>query len=139
MTAYAILFTMAAIGIAETNYLIRKRRAKQRPVCPVGGGCSTVLESKYNALFGIHNDVLGLVFYLATAILTAFIVVGIGPQAVLNSIIAVLVAGALIMSAIFTYLQGVVIKSWCFWCVGSAITVLIMATTIAVSGFSYAI
>jgi len=31
MTAYALLFTLAAVGLSETVYLIRKRMAAEKP------------------------------------------------------------------------------------------------------------
>lgn len=130
MTAFAILFTMAAIGISETVYLIRKRKEGDKPLCPIGGGCSTVLESKYNSIFGVHNDLLGLLFYLASGFLTALIVLEIGPTAVLTNVVGLMICGALAMSVVFTYLQAFVIKSWCFWCVMSALTIVVMALTL---------
>lgn len=51
MTAFALLFTLSAIGISETVYLIRKRIASERPVCLIGEDCTLVLASKYNKLF----------------------------------------------------------------------------------------
>ena len=48
------------------------------------------------------------------------------PQEFLIFIIALMLAGATAMSAIFTYLQWKVIKAWCFWCLMSAATVGIM-------------
>lgn len=78
MTSYALLFTLAAIGISETVYLIRKRIASEKPICPIGGGCFLVLTSKYNKIFFIHNDVLGLLFYAIASFISGFIVIGVG-------------------------------------------------------------
>lgn len=137
MTAYAILFTMAAIGISETVYLIRSRKANEKPICPIGGGCSTVLESKYNTIFGVHNDILGLLFYIGATVLTSLIVVEVGQgefHELIDTILTVMIFGAAGMSLIFTYLQARVIKAWCFWCLMSALTVLIMLITVLSDG-----
>lgn len=131
MTAFALLFTLAAIGIAETAYLIRKRRAAEAPICPVGGGCVTVLSSQYNRTFGIHNDFLGMAFYLAMAFLTGFIVVGVGPLPVWDALAGMMIAGALAMSAYLVFLQWRIIKAWCFWCLMSSATVLGMFLILA--------
>ena len=139
MTPFALLFTMAAIGIAETTYLIRKRKEDERPVCPIGGGCAAVLESKYNSLFGVHNDLLGLLFYLAMAAVTALLVIGIEPWAAWNLVAAVMVVGALAMSVALVWLQWRVIKAWCFWCLMSAGTVVVMAIVLSANGFDLAI
>ena len=81
MTSYALLFTLSAIGISETVYLIRKRIASEKPICPIGDDCALVLESKYNKIFIIPNDVLGLFFYIATSFISAFLVIGVEPLA----------------------------------------------------------
>ena len=135
MTAYAILFTMAAIGISETVYLIRTRWAEEgEVVCPIGGGCHTVLDSKYNKLFGIHNDLLGLAFYVSAALLMSLVVMEIGPMNRFVQLVALMVLVGVAMSAYFTFLQWRIIKQWCFWCLMSAGTISIMFITLILSG-----
>ena len=127
LTPHALLFTVAAIGISETAYLIRKRIAAQSPVCPIGTGCDTVLRSRYNRLFfGFHNDAAGMVFYLAIAGLTAVLVIMDAPPVWVPLAILFLLAGATLLSALFTYLQWRIIRAWCFWCLVSAATVVVM-------------
>jgi uncharacterized membrane protein len=136
MTSYALLFTLAAIGISETVYLIRKRIASETPVCPIGGGCVQVLTSKYNKTFFIHNDVLGLLFYAMASFISGFLVVGVGPLAFWDIIFKLSVAFAALSSLFFTYLQWRVIKAWCFWCLMSACTIFLMGIIILVSGIA---
>ena len=127
LTPFALLFTIAAIGISETAYLIQKRISAEQPVCPIGGGCETVLNSKYNRLFlGIHNEVFGFLFYTAFAVISALLVIDVGQIKLLITAALALLAGATLASAFFTYLQWRVIRAWCFWCVMSAITVGLM-------------
>ena|SRR3989344_4057270 len=133
MTAFALLFTLSAIGISETVYLIRTRRAHERPVCPVGVGCETVLSSKYNKLFFIPNDVLGLLAYIAISLVSAFLVIGVEPLAFWDLALKIMVAFGSAVSAFFTYLQAKVIRTWCFWCVMSAFTMWFMGVIIIVS------
>ena len=135
LTAHATLFTLSAIGISETVYLIEKRKKLEQPVCPIGKDCSKVLESKYNHLFGLHNDVVGLVFYIATALLTALLVIGWlqNLQTYFDLTLRLMVVAAAGTSFFFTYLQWRVIRAWCFWCVMSAITVLGMFVIVLLS------
>jgi uncharacterized membrane protein len=133
MTSFALLFTLSAIGISETAYLIRKRIASERPVCPIGGGCALVLESKYNKIFIVPNDVLGLLFYIAASFITAFLVIGVPPLALWSLIIKLSIALGSILSLFLTYLQWRVIRAWCFWCLMSAFTIWLMGIIIAVS------
>ncbi len=135
MTSYALLFTLAAIGISETVYLIRKRIASEKPICPIGDNCLLVLNSKYSKIFIIPNDVLGLLFYIIVSFISAFLVIGIGPLALWDFIFKLSVAVGVLLSLFFTYLQWQVIKAWCFWCLMSACTIFLMAIIILISSF----
>lgn len=126
LTPHALLFTIAAIGIAEAAYLVKTRRSEIAPVCPIGQDCSTVLSSRYNHLFGVHNDILGFLFYIAFAGATALLVLEAVEVSSLLSAMKVMLAGATIMSLFLVYLQAKVIRAWCFWCVMSAATICLM-------------
>ena len=126
LTPHALLFTIAAIGIAEAAYLVKTRRREAAPVCPIGQDCSTVLSSRYNHLFGIHNDILGLLFYIVFAAATALLVLETFEASLLLNAMGVMLVGATIMSLFLIYLQANVIRAWCFWCVMSAATVGLM-------------
>ncbi|OHA09531.1 MAG: hypothetical protein A3A44_01965 [Candidatus Sungbacteria bacterium RIFCSPLOWO2_01_FULL_60_25] len=133
MTSYALLFTLAAIGISETVYLIRKRIAAQKPVCPIGEDCAVVLTSRWSKMFVVPNDVLGLLFYIMTSFIAAFLVIGIEPVSLWGIVFKLSVAIGALLSLFFTYLQWRVIRAWCFWCLMSACTIWLMGTII-VSG-----
>jgi uncharacterized membrane protein len=129
MTPFALIFTLACIGISETMYLIRKRLAREQPACPIGGGCHAVLESKYGKLFFIPNDVLGLAAYVIIALMASLLVIGSERQVIISQLLNVLITIASLMSLFFVYLQWRVIKAWCFWCVMSACTIWLMGIT----------
>ncbi len=133
MTALALIFTLAAIGISETVYLIRKRIASEKPVCILGEDCVTVLTSKYSRLFIIPNDVLGFLAYIVIATISAFLVIGVEPIYFWSLILKILVFVASLISLLFTYLQWRVIKAWCFWCLMSAFTIWLMGVIILAS------
>jgi len=133
MTSFALLFTLSSIGISEAVYLIRTRIASEKPICPIGNNCEIVLNSKYNKIFIVHNDILGLLAYIIISFIAAFLVIGVPPMPLWNLIIKILVSGATIMSFWFTYLQWRVIHAWCFWCLMSACTIWLMGIIILVS------
>lgn len=133
MTAIALIFTLSAIGISETVYLIRKREAHQSPVCPIGEGCEVVLTSKYSKTFFISNDVLGLMAYIAISIISAFVVLEIKEVLPWKELLNILVLVASLASIYFVYLQWKVIKAWCFWCLMSAFTIWLMGFILLVS------
>lgn len=133
MTSFALLFTLSAIGISETVYLVRKRIASEKPICPIGDSCVLVLTSKYNKIFIIPNDILGLLFYIAISFIAAFLVIGVGPLMFLIFILKIFIAFGMLLSLFFTYLQRSVIKAWCFWCLMSAFTIWLMGIIIIIS------
>jgi len=133
MTPHALLFTLAAIGISETAYLIRSRIALKAPICVLGEKCRQVLDSSYQKTLGISNDVLGLVFYFVVSLLSAFLVIEIEPIILWDKIIGTLILGGALMSLYFIYLQWRVIKAWCFWCLMSAFTIFFMLLIILIS------
>lgn len=133
MTSYALLFTLAAIGISETVYLIRKRALSEKPICPIGESCAVVLESKYSKIFIIPNDVLGLLFYVAASCIAGFLVIGVEPAAFWDLVFKLSVAVGALLSLFFTYLQWRVIRAWCFWCLMSAFTIWLMGIIILVN------
>lgn len=133
MTFFAWLFTLSAIGISETVYLIRKRIASEKPICPIGGGCVTVLSSKYSKIFIVPNDVLGLLSYIVISFIAAFLVIGVQPMVLWDFILKILVTVSALMSFFLTYLQWRVIGAWCFWCLMSAFTIWLMGVIMIVS------
>ncbi|OGI66439.1 hypothetical protein A3H53_01775 [Candidatus Nomurabacteria bacterium RIFCSPLOWO2_02_FULL_40_10] len=123
---FILLFILSIIGIGETVYLIRKRIASEKPICPIGGDCAIVLDSKYNKIFFIHNDILGLLTFIIILFMAAFLIIEIEPTSLWSLILKILVALAAVMSVFFTYLQWHVVRNWCFWCLMSACTTWIM-------------
>ncbi|KKS77694.1 MAG: Vitamin K epoxide reductase [Candidatus Woesebacteria bacterium GW2011_GWB1_43_14] len=127
MTSLALIFTLAAIGVSETRYLIEKRLKSDKPACFLGSECHIVLESKYNKLLGIHNDVWGLVFYLLTGFIVSLLVLRIGSENLIQNLSGIMLFSGSLVSVYFVFLQKFVIKKWCFWCVMSAVTIWLMA------------
>ena len=133
MTAQALIFTLSALGISETVYLIKKRLSLQKPICIVGDDCTKVLESKWSRVFFIPNDVLGLLFYITASLINAFLVIEVGHTPFWQAAINLLIAVGSVLSLFFTYLQFKIIKAWCFWCLMSACTIWLMYVIILLS------
>jgi len=133
MTPHALLFTIAAIGISETAYLIKTRVRFEKPICLIGEQCATVLASRYNRLFLFPNDVWGLLFYIASAMIAAFLVIGVAPMVLWYLMLKIVVTMGAVFSFFLMYLQWRVIKAWCFWCVMSAFTIWLMGAILMTS------
>jgi uncharacterized membrane protein len=133
MTSISLIFILSSIGISETVYLIRSRKKKEEPICPLNGDCAAVLESKYNKIFLIPNDILGLMFYIAVSLLSSFVVIGLPPIHWWVFIIKLSVIIGSLFSLFLTYLQLYIIRSWCSWCLLSAFTIWLMEVIIIIS------
>ncbi|MEK7647309.1 MAG: vitamin K epoxide reductase family protein [Patescibacteria group bacterium] len=127
---FIILLMMSAVGIGETLYLIKKRLAVEPPICVIGYECRKVLESEYSSIFGIHNDVLGIVFYIAVAILGILLALGINPLNIFDIMLEIIIVSGSIASAALLYIQWRVIRAWCSWCIISAATIFTMLAVI---------
>ena len=135
MTALALLFTLSAIGMSETVYLIKKRITAEKPVCPIGENCALVLTSHWSKIFIVPNDILGLLFYIVVSFIAGFLVIGVEPMLFWSFIFKLAVAFGTLLSLFFTYLQWRIIRAWCFWCLMSAFTIWLMASIILISNF----
>lgn len=123
MTPHALLFTLACIGISETVYLIKKKKAQEKPFCVLGETCQIVLQSKYNKTFGVPNEILGVLFYVTVSVITAFLVIEVEPLNFWELAAKGLIYAGAVMSLYFVFLQWKVLKAWCFWCMMSALTI----------------
>ncbi|MBS3086215.1 hypothetical protein J4422_00765 [Candidatus Pacearchaeota archaeon] len=60
----ATLIVLGILGMIDTGYLIWKQKKKQLLVCPIGQNCNVVLESRWNKVFFIKNEIIGFLFYV---------------------------------------------------------------------------
>lgn len=126
MVIHQILLGLAFVGVAVCAYLMYERNRKRPPVCVIGQSCATVWESPYSKIFGIGNEVFGMVFYLAVAGIEYALLNGIAPLPVFAGEMVVIAIG-FFMSCYYVYLEWRIIQAWCFWCTLSAVIVWTMA------------
>lgn len=130
MNTLIIIFSLSIFGIILSLYLIAKRRQHAIPYCMDGAQCQIVLESKYNHIFGVHNDIMGLLGNLGIAVVTLLLILGIGPTALLRDVLIGSIAFGAVVSFVLVYIQKYILKAWCFICVVSAINMGIMTIII---------
>lgn len=130
----ATFLALAICGISIASFLAYKHRVKssQPLVCPLNSRCDVVIESKWSTILGIRNEILGIIFYVglfAAGICLIFI-----PQYTQKILLALVIVGGLgsAFSLLLTYLQFSIIKNYCFYCILSALTaILLWINTIA--------
>ncbi len=131
---------LGILGIFVSGYLIKGRIKKKSAVCPIGdeGSCEKVLESKWNSILGIKNDLIGFIFY--------WIIIGFGLALYFISnyqnlfityekliVLIKLITGiGFLFSMILTFIQIRIIKEYCFYClISSGINLLIFINMFA--------
>jgi uncharacterized membrane protein len=117
MLKLTLLLILAIIGAGITIYLIHSRLTKKKVMCK-NNTCQVVLESKYNKILGINNDILGLLYYIL--ILVEFFLLTNLMTNMLFYFKAISTV-AFLGSVYLLYLQVVVLKKYCPYCIVSAI------------------
>lgn len=111
---------LSVLGIGVATYLVYVHYAGIEPVCGTGG-CEKVQTSDYADLAGVPVALLGLIGYVL--IFAALVVDGEWGRmgAALMSLIG------FGFSAYLTYREIFTIEAICYWCVGSAILLTLLA------------
>ena len=61
---YTWILGLALIGLILSSYIFWKKKKSEKLVCFIGQDCDTVIHSRYSKLlFGIPNEILGMVYY----------------------------------------------------------------------------
>ena len=122
-TALLILKVCAVIGILDTLYLIY-HKVRGTDVACIGfpkEWCRRVQYSKQSITFGIPNSVAGFVMYAFILLL----VVIAGPAVPVWPLQFLVVFG-FVFSLYFLYVQIVVLRALCTWCVISFVNFAVM-------------
>ena len=131
---YLLLFVLSMIGLLDSLYLTYEHFRDTLPPCEYGAffDCGSVLRSEYASIGGIPLALIGVGHYLILAVVTA--------MAYLNKIFAQkitpwLVGLGALASIYFVYLQLVILRAICLYCMVSAVNSFIMAGLIVFFGF----
>lgn len=118
----ATLLLLAFLGIVDSGYIAWKHSRKEPLACPVGeNSCNIVTKSKWSEIFGIRNEVLGIIYYLVIGILGLTILFNQSYQSLAINILLFCSSIGLLFSLFFVYVQAGIIKKYCFYCLISAI------------------
>lgn len=119
-----LLIILSIVGVFDASYLTAKHYLSQSIYCPVGQTCEIVLTSQYATLYGIPIALFGAIFYL-TELMLALLYFETRKKIFLKIFFA-LSSFSLLASAYLVYLQLFVINAICFYCMVSAINILIL-------------
>lgn len=110
---------VALIGLGDSIYLTVKHFLDEKVPCSILSGCEQVLTSSYAEIFGIPTAAFGAIAYFlvfSLAIMAAF-----GNRRMWFAF-GLMTIVMLFFTAWLFYLQAVVIKAFCQFCLLSALT-----------------
>src|SRR5262245_44414400 len=113
------IVALAFVGIVDAAYVSLHSRQFLLP-CGVAGGCDQVLNSPYAKILGIPVAWFGLAFYLTMASCGLFAFFGFEGLLRFSFTLVTLALG---FTAYLFYLQAVVIRAFCDYCLLSALLV----------------
>lgn len=132
---FYLIFLLSILGNLNSYYLLwqltQNKKTGRKIFCLVGENCSLVVTSKYGTIFGIKNEILGIIYYSTLIIL--LIINQLGLITRFSALIAlILVILAATYSLYLLYVQALKIKTFCSWCLISlVINLLILAAYLA--------
>ncbi|MFZ2189978.1 MAG: vitamin K epoxide reductase family protein [Candidatus Magasanikiibacteriota bacterium] len=116
MVLYLSFGSICILGAMDTIYLINKNKEGKHFVCPINGNCSAVLQSKWNKLLGVRNEIWGLLYYLGILSLAILF----GYHFILLEFLLLATGFGVLYSAFLTGVQIFKIKEYCVFCLSSA-------------------
>jgi uncharacterized membrane protein len=119
---FIILFILALVGFSDAAYLTAEHARGVVPPCSLVTGCETVLTSPYSSLGSIPVAALGVLFYGTLLVLLVAYYDSRSPF--FAGSIALASIGGVVATLVFIYIQVVIIKAICLYCMISATTSL---------------
>ena len=99
---------LALIGLANALYLYWQHTQVpkgRKMFCVIGGDCQAVVESKYGKSFGVKNELWGSLYYLSLILFHPYTLLLLSLSFI-----------AALFSLYLLFLQAVVLKKYCSWC-----------------------
>jgi uncharacterized membrane protein len=115
-----LILTLALLGFLNAFFLYYQHKREiatgQKMFCIIGGDCGAVVGSRFGKTLGVKNEKIGMTFY--SFILVYALIALISPGTVNNlwAFSKTLAALGIIFSFYLLYIQTMVLKKICSWC-----------------------
>ena len=125
-------FVLTLAGIINASYLTYKHYQKKPLLCPLDHKCDVVTESKWSHIFGIRNEIVGILFFAGMFFsLFTMLILPLYASTLFSLILLSSTLGVLFSLALLS-IQAFIIKDYCFYCLLSAgLTLLLFLNTLA--------
>lgn len=124
MWSYGLAMLVSLVGLVDAMYLTIEHLSGRSVKCTVTAGCSQVLSSSYAAIGGIPTAAFGAMAYFAAFSLATLALFGYRQA---RPVFAALATAMMAMSMWLVYLQAVVLKAFCQYCLLSAAMTVVLA------------
>jgi uncharacterized membrane protein len=130
LVLYGLAAAVSIVGLVDSIYLTVEHLAGRSVRCTIVHGCSEVLSSPYSSVRGIPLALIGAIAYFVVFSLATLAAFGYKSMARLLP----LVVGVMFLTTLWLfYLQAVVIKAFCQFCLLSALVTLILTILVFVA------
>jgi len=123
LVLYGVTAIVSIVGLVDSIYLTVEHLAGRSVQCTIVHGCGEVLSSPYASVRGIPLALIGAIAYFTVFSLATLTAFGYKSTARLLPIIV----GIMFLTTLWLfYLQAVVIKAFCQFCLLSALVTVIL-------------
>ncbi len=131
--SYGITAIASLIGLGDSVYLTVQHLTGRSVRCTIVSGCSAVLSSRYSMIGGLPTAAWGALAYFAAFSCTVLVLSGFRPALAPLRLIA---AAMFVTTLWLFYLQAMVIRSFCSYCLLSALSTTLIVGALVVAGRS---
>ena len=126
-----LVAALAAVGLGISAYIWFKQ-VTTGPVLCIGRGCATVIRSRFGRMLAIPNGAWGIAYFGGIGVAAALATLHPAWAPSLNPLGLAASTIALGLHAYLTYLQLLVLRALCSWCLASAaltLAILLLLTS----------
>jgi len=131
LLSLAIVF-FSLLGIVDASYLTWQKLLGSVPPCSTSFNCETVLSSSWSMIGPIPLSVLGIGFYTTFLLLGSLLTLGNTEIKIrnvrleLSILVGIWGTLGILFSLFLIMIMGLVLKSWCLYCLLSASNCLLL-------------
>lgn len=118
---YAFIALAAVAGFGVAANIWDSKRNHRELACPTGSDCNAVVNSKYSKFLGVSLEYWGMGYF--GVLIPTYVTLMFFPQLFSSSMIWGVVVFSMLAGVFSLYLlfvQGVLLRKWCIWCLLAA-------------------
>jgi len=112
------LVILVVIGFLNAYFLhwqyLRFKREKKPMFCLIGKDCAGVIDSRFGTTAGLKNEIMGMIYY--SLLLLGLLLSNFFATNLVNIVIFLATLVAAIFSLYLLYVQTLILKKICSWC-----------------------